>query len=204
MTSQEPSRKPWRFHQYAFSQIRPPSLESLVSRQLSSLEYDTHGPPQVRNERGPLAKRLAPTSRVPGGDGWRRSDAQEGISEDTFAGARPAAPRFFPCLTAGWAADPAQGRTALLRLVRPPQRPTTARRFSRSAVGTPCSGKHFWKNLEPKHFSTKPFRNPDHFQSRLTLKPDTLNPLFEFVPQSFETKVFWKPPGSKILWEKTN
>ena len=90
---------------------------------------------------------------------------------------------------------PCPGQGGPVQAGPPPTTPhdspdSTPRRFSQSAVGTPCSGKHFWKNLEPKHFSTKPLRNPDHFQSQLTLKPDTLNPLFEFVSQSFETKIF--------------
>lgn len=201
-------QKALALHQYAFSQIRLPPLESLVLQQLSpwSMTPTDH----LRSGmKGALWQRdRYPLAECPVGTAGGEITHRRGLVKTHLPEAARGRPGPSPTgLRAGQQSLPRPGRPCSGWF--PPTTPhdsphATPRPFSQSAVGTPCSGKHFWKVLEPKHFSTKTFRNPDHFQSRPTLKPDTSNPLFAFVPQSFETTIFWKAPGSKIPWEGTN
>lgn len=170
------------------------------------MEYDTHGPPEVRNERGPLAKRPVPISRVPGGDGWR-NHTQEGLLKTHLPEAAWVRPGPSPTgLRAGQQSLPRPGRPC--SGWSPHSAPRQPPRHTPALLPKCCGNSVLWEtfleDIRTQTFFNQNFRNPDHFQRRPTLKPDTSNPLFEFVPPSFETTIFWKAPGSKIPWEGTN
>lgn len=199
-------QKALALHQYAFSQIRPPPLESLVSQQLSPWSMTPTDHPRSgmkgalwQRDRYPLAECLVGTAgeithrrgllktHLPEAAWVRPGPSPTGLRAGQQSLPRPGR----PC--SGWSPHSAP---------RQPPRHTPA--LLPKCCGNAVLWETFLEDIRTQTFFNQNFRNPDHFQRRPTLKPDTSNPLFEFVPPSFETTIFWKAPGSKIPWEGTN
>ena len=136
---------------------------------------------------------------------------QELVSEDTNTLAR-ARCELSPHLLMEDGADRLpQGGMALPTLVQPPRltrflsSPHTLPWPLPGALRALCAWGHIFGNL-----SNQNIFQPNLLEVQTMVKANLFgnltlsNPFWESVPQSSETRVFWKPPGRKILWKKTN